>query len=304
MNQNPDGTIPVSEMSKQISLTTGGAGSTGTMVTQISYINDPTPTSYATSANYKRITVTVRRNSDNKQLISSVTYVAPEQRAPYGGINNGIINANVTDAALSTPLQNATVNLASGPSAPLTDVTGATGVVTFPVLTPTTGAQPYYDVTATLAGYDTMPEDLPPNAPARFALAPSQTKNTGIRLFKPATIYVNVPNFAQGVPPGTCVAPGFWVYIASSRKAAARRLPMRGRHAHDHHDQRREDHPRPLLHGGRDEGSQPGAVALLRTVHDRDSARRLPEHPLDDVHHDPRRGSRQQLADRPGAQER
>ena len=71
------------------------------MVTQISYINDPTPTSYATAANYKRITVTVTRNLDSKQLIRSVTYVAPSTRAPYGGINNAIINATVTDYALS-----------------------------------------------------------------------------------------------------------------------------------------------------------------------------------------------------------
>ena len=127
-----------------------------------------------------------------------MTYVAPSTRAPYGGINNAIINATVTDYALSTPLQNATVSLGAGPSAPRSDVTGATGTVTFPALTPTTGGQPYYDVTATLAGYDTMPEDLPPNAPARFALAPAQTANTTIRLFKPATIYVDVPNYTQG----------------------------------------------------------------------------------------------------------
>ena len=71
-------------------------------------------------------------------------------------------------------------------------------MVTFPALTPTTGAQPYYDVTATLAGYDTMPEDLPPGTAARFALAPAQTKNTGIRLFKPATIYVERPELHAG----------------------------------------------------------------------------------------------------------
>ena len=80
------------------------------MVTQIAWINDPTPTSYATAANYKRITVTVTRNLDSKQLIRSVTYVAPSTRAPYGGINNAIINATVTDYALSTPLENATVS--------------------------------------------------------------------------------------------------------------------------------------------------------------------------------------------------
>ena len=253
---NPSGTIPAAEASKQISLTTGGTGTTGTMVTQISYINDPTPTSYATAANYKRITVTVTRNLDSKQLIRSVTYVAPSTRAPYGGINNAIINATVTDYALCTPLQNATVTLGAGPSAPSSDVTGATGVVTFPALTPTTGAQPYYDVTATLAGYDTMPEDLPPNTPARFALAPAQTKNTGIRLFKPATIYVDVPNYTNGGRGER----NFWVYIGSGRKAERLNYPLRlAARSRSRTIKRREDHPRCLVHRRRPQGSQPRA---------------------------------------------
>ena len=70
-----------------------------------------------------------------------------------------------------------------------------------------------------------MPEDLPPNAPARFALAPAQTKNTGIRLFKPATIYVDVPNYTQGAP-GTCG--NFWVYVGSSRQAERVNYPCAG----------------------------------------------------------------------------
>ncbi len=219
---NPSGTIPAAEASKQISLTVGGTGTTGTMATQIAWMNDPTPTSYATAANYKRITVTVTRNLDSKQLIRSVTYVAPSTRAPYGGINNAIINATITDYALSTPLENATVSLGAGPSAPLSDITGATGVVTFPALTPTTGAQPFYNVTAALAGYDTMPEDLPPGTAARFALAPAQTKNTGIRLFKPATIFVNIPNPTQGEPAGTCI--NFWIYVGSSRRSERKNI--------------------------------------------------------------------------------
>ena len=184
------------------------------MVTQIAYVNDPTPTSYATAANYKRITVTVTRNRDSKQLIRSVTYIAPSTRAPYGGINNAIINATVVDYALSTPLQNATVTLGAGPSAPRSDVTDATGATTFPALTPTTGGQPYYDVTATLTGYNTLPDDAPPNAAGRFALAPSQTANTIIRIYKPATIYVTIPNYTVGG-----AAANFWLYVGSNRKA-------------------------------------------------------------------------------------
>ena len=237
---NPSGTIPAAEASKQISLTTGGTGTTGTMVTQISWINDPTPTSYATAANYKRIQVTVTRNTDSKQLIKSVTYVAPSTRAPFGGINNAIINATVTDYALSTPLQNATVTLGAGPSAPATDVTGATGVVTFPALTPTTGGQPYYDVTAALAGYDTMPEDLPPNTPARFALAPAQTKNTGIRLFKPATIYVDVPNYTQR--PVSAATSGS-TSARTARPSASRHRRVRGASSRSRRSRARRSSP-------------------------------------------------------------
>lgn len=210
---NPSGQIPVAEANKQINLSAPG-NNTGTMVTQIAYVNDPTPTSYATSANYKRVTVTVTRNRDSKQLMRSVTYIAPSVRAPYGGINNAIINAKVIDHVLATPIENATVSLAAGPSAPRSDVTDAVGDVTFPALTPTTGAQPYYDVTASLPGYNTLPESAPPNAPGRFALAPSQTATTSIRIYKPATIYVTIPNWTNG---GT--AANFWVYVGSVRKA-------------------------------------------------------------------------------------
>ena len=37
-----------------------------------------------------------------------------------------------------------------------------------------------------------------PNAPAQFALAPSQTANTSIRVYKPATIIVTIPNYTTG----------------------------------------------------------------------------------------------------------
>jgi hypothetical protein len=56
-----------------------------------------------------------------------------------------------------------------------------------------TGATEYYDLSATLAGYDTLPVDLPPAPVAHLQVAPSQTAPTSqIRLFKPGTINVRV----------------------------------------------------------------------------------------------------------------
>jgi hypothetical protein len=108
----------------------------------------------------------------------------------------------------------ATVSLGAGPSAPRSDVTDATGTVTFPALTPTPGAQPNYTVTPVITGYTVFPDDAAPKAPSQFPLAPSQTANTSIRVYKPAQIIVNIPNYATGG-----AASAFYVYVGSGRKA-------------------------------------------------------------------------------------
>ena len=56
------------------------------------------PTSYATAANYKKVTVTVTRDRDSKQLTRGVTQVAPGRARRYGGINKAIINVQVVDS--------------------------------------------------------------------------------------------------------------------------------------------------------------------------------------------------------------
>jgi Tfp pilus assembly protein PilV len=163
-------------------------GLDATLTTQIQWVNDPTPTSYATSANYKKVTVTVTRDNDGRVLSRSVTYVAPPGRAPFGGINNAIVNVNVQDMGLNQPSSGATVNLTGGPSAPLSDVTGTTGLVTFPALTP---SPPTYSIAVTKSGgYVTLADDQPGTAPATADLAPTQTFDTTIRIFKPASIHV------------------------------------------------------------------------------------------------------------------
>ncbi len=180
-------------------------GLAATLQTQIAYVNDPTPTSYATSANYKRVTVSVLRNTDNKVLTRQTTYVAPLARAPLGGINNAVINVSVIDigAGINAPAVGATVNLGTGPSAPRSDTADVTGAVTFAALTPS-GAG-YYDLTAAMAGYETLPEDLPgaTASPNHMQVGPGQTRNTSIRIYKAAQINLLVKDGLGVLYPGT-----------------------------------------------------------------------------------------------------
>ena len=187
---NPPGTVAASNPC--------GTGLAATATVAISYEDDPTPTSYATNANYKKVTVTVTRDRDGKQLSRIVTYVSPSSRAPYGGINNAIINATVFDLGTNLAYTGgATVALSNGPSANRSDTTDVAGSVSFAALTPnpTSGAQAYYDLTVTAAsGYETIATDIPPGAAtppstaSHIQLAPSQTSTTTIQIFKPASI--------------------------------------------------------------------------------------------------------------------
>jgi type II secretory pathway pseudopilin PulG len=167
--------------------------------TQISYVADPTPTSYDHASNYKRVTVTVTRLRDGKQLAGYATNVAPPGRAPFGGINYGVINATVVDYKLRTPMIGATVDLRNGPSANRTDVTNTTGIATFAALTANPSppsSQAYYDLLVSgLTGYETVKSDkpppggaVPPAGPGHIQLAPGQTFPTTLQVFKPAII--------------------------------------------------------------------------------------------------------------------
>jgi hypothetical protein len=165
------------------------AGYTVTM--KVKYVNDPGPTSYSQTANYKQVKVTVARTKDGKVLVTQTTYVSPPSRPQYGGLNNANITVTVADYGLPGPVD-ATVALTSGPSANRTDDTDALGQVPFLALLPTNASAPgnYYDITVTKPGYETLAADLPPSATARLTLNPSQSRSTTIRIFKRATINV------------------------------------------------------------------------------------------------------------------
>jgi prepilin-type N-terminal cleavage/methylation domain-containing protein len=188
---NPNGVIPASR-----SITVRGVDAT--MTTDVDWVNDPTLASYSAVANYKRVTVSIVSDTNNRLLTSIVTYVAPPGRAPFGGLNNAVINVTVQDMGLITNnfLSGVLIGLGTGPSAPLSDTTDSAGLVTFPQLTanPSSGAQAYYDLTATKSGYVTYVADRSPNTPAHLQVAPSETASRTIRMYKPATINVALTN--------------------------------------------------------------------------------------------------------------
>ncbi len=218
---NPNGIVTATQ-------TISVCGVQATMTTQIQWVNDPTPASYSSVANYKRITVTVRSNRDNRVLTNVVTYVSPPGRTALGGLNNAIINVKVQDMGLAQNdlVQGALVQLGSGPSSPLSDTTDANGLVSFPqlVANPTSGPDAYYDITVSKSGYVTYFEDEPPAATAHVQVAPSQTLGPQVvRIYKPATINLAIQNSSGGTYSGATT-----VKLTSERSGTTQTFSVTG----------------------------------------------------------------------------
>lgn len=203
---NPTGTIATTGLKCPTPAATcdtnpvSSRGVIANVATEVRYVDDPAPTSYATQANYKRVTVTVTRVSDGRRLAQGVSYVAPPSRAPLGGLNNAIINATVVDFGDQAlpPVGDATVGLtSSSPLANRSDTTSQTGLVSFAALTPNPTATDYYTLAVTPpTGFVVLKDDdiaqTPTSAAARVSLAPGQTWPTTLRIYRPSTIYVNL----------------------------------------------------------------------------------------------------------------
>jgi hypothetical protein len=193
-------------------------GLNATMNLQITYVDDQTPNTYRTYANYKKIVVTVLRGSDSKQLTKEVTYLSA---AAKNASTESVITALVADFNTNGPLQGATVNLATGPSAPRTDITDGSGKAIFPSLTanPASGAQAYYDLNVTPPfGYVMLKDSVPPNGNARHQLGVSEPWTAPLFAFKPSTVDVNLPTL---VPPGSSTPVPYTLSVGSTRGAEA-----------------------------------------------------------------------------------
>ena len=210
---NPPGTVPPTTA-------VNVAGLDATVTVQIRYVDDPTPTSYETNANYKRVMVTVRRDGDNRLLAREVTYVAPTSRTPFGGVNLAIVQPLVIDYGLNVPVENATVDLLTGPSAPRSDLTDVNGKVSFQKLTPNATANcpaDCYDLVASLSGYVML------DSPQRINVGPGQTATPTLQIYRPGTINLDLRNGSGGQFTGNA-----FVKLTSARNGATQTFSVSG----------------------------------------------------------------------------
>jgi type II secretory pathway pseudopilin PulG len=170
-------------------------GVNATMHTDVEYASANVPGTADTGADYKTVKVWITRNSDGATLAQGTTFLAPGQESSQ---TTATIQAAVSDyGAAGTPMQGVQVNLATGPSAPASCTTNASGSVTFPGLTanPTSGSQAYYDLSITPpAGYQVLSDDAAGQPPVHVQLSPTQIWSTSLSVYKPATIVVDLLN--------------------------------------------------------------------------------------------------------------
>jgi hypothetical protein len=189
---NPSGSILPSE--PFVGVNNESLGVEATMTTQITYKSSNVPGSAGTGADYKKVVVRITRNSDGKLLAQAATLVAPKLRPSQ---TTSTIQAQVVDVGNSQLVSGVTVNLATGPSAPASDVTDTAGSVTFSGLTPnpTSGSTAYYDLSVVPpSGYVALSDTVSPNAPAHVQLSPTQWWSTVLDVYKPVTIVVDLRN--------------------------------------------------------------------------------------------------------------
>jgi len=202
---NPSGTIPKTQTVAAV-LGATYPGLTGTVTTTVTWNNNPNDkvaTAYRNAAFYKKVTITVTRSSDGKQLSQVVTYVANTNGAT--GVNEAEIDLQVLDIGNNTPISGQVVNLTSGPSSPLSDTTDSGGNIVFPALTanPTSGPTAYYNLGLTPpTGYTLLKDDdiaqTPGSSNAHVQLAPSQTFSSTLRVYQGSTITVALQDQSTG----------------------------------------------------------------------------------------------------------
>ena len=239
VNGNPSGIVNASGNQAAQGGPTVPAG--WTVAIKISWVDDSIPTSPATRANYKNVTVTVTRTRDSKQMTQQSTQIGPRQRAPYGGINKGIVNAQVQDYFTAAPMPGVLVNLNNGPSSPLADTTDSGGLLRFPALDPATGST-YYDlVVAPFNGYILLPN---PAATHFQIAAASSTPLKVLQVYKPVTLTAQFKNSDGTDYAGTL---NFTVSSSRARRASPTRYARRDHRDHElHHRHVRAARPRRL----------------------------------------------------------
>jgi prepilin-type N-terminal cleavage/methylation domain-containing protein len=205
---NPSGTLVASVA------TSLPSGEKVNITTQATYVTDAIPTAYVTHADYKKVVVTITRQSDGAQLSQDTTYVASASAPPLAGSGWVQITRQVIDGVTTQPIVGASVNVTGGPNtANRTDTTDGSGTVLFPALDSSSlQPPPNYTVATTMNGYNVFPDDLPPMTPEQVGASPGANSTATIRMYLPTSLTINVQNSA-----GTAYTGGATVSLESSR---------------------------------------------------------------------------------------
>jgi type II secretory pathway pseudopilin PulG len=208
VNGNPSGSLAASTS------TTLPSGEAVTVSWQITWVNDKVPENpYQTNADYKKVVLTIKRNSDNQLLTQKTTFVAAASAPPSAGTTWVQIKRTLQDVVTLSPLVGASVNVTGGPkSVNRTDTTDASGTVLFPALDSVIAGTPAYTVTPTFSGYSVFPDDMAPVVQTTVPSTPGLNSIATIRMYKGTSLTVNVQTSA-----GAAFTGGATVSLDSSR---------------------------------------------------------------------------------------
>jgi hypothetical protein len=191
-NGNPSGILAASTS------TTLPSGEAITITRAITWVADPIPTAFVTNADYKKVVLTIKRNSDNRQLTQKTTYVSSASAPPFAGSTWTQVKRQTVDAVTAAVLPGVSVNLTGGPkSENRTDTTDGSGTVIFPALTSSSTSTPVFTLVSTLSGYNVYPDDLSPGAASSIGSTPGLNSTGLIRMYRGTSLTVNVQNSAS-----------------------------------------------------------------------------------------------------------
>lgn len=165
----------------------------------VEYVDDPALGQPQTYVNYKKVTARVTPQTSRAKPITLTTLVAPPAIGAIAG--KSTIIATVIDAITDQPVQGAPVTADLSTSPTQTRATGSDGKVVFaglePSAIPVNDPEYRYRLTIGLADpWVTHPDSVP--ALAQQHLTASQTWTTTLRVFKRATVNVNLRDAATG----------------------------------------------------------------------------------------------------------
>jgi type II secretory pathway pseudopilin PulG len=220
VNGNPPGVLVASTSTNLPS------GEQVTVAITVKFVADPIPGNpYPTNADYKKVVLTVTRNSDGFQLAQATTYVASASAPPLEGSDWVQVKRTAVDAVTQLPIVGASVNLTGGPdSENRTDVTDAGGNVLFPALdSDTTVPPPNYTLVTTYPsnGYYVFPDDLAPGSASQIPATPGLNSINTLRMYKTGiSLTVNVQD-----KNGVAYTGGTTIWLDSSRCGGSYTIP-------------------------------------------------------------------------------